>query len=71
LQSAPGSAAGSRRDHSHETVKLSNVAIPGVNVPPLPPDFKTSQVLVPVLFWYAGPDIYYVEFHVQQAPEIG
>jgi len=45
-------------------VKLSNVAIPGVNVPPLPPDFKTREVLVPVLFWYTGPDIYFVEFHV-------
>ena len=45
-------------------VKLSNVAIPGINVPPLPADFKTSQVQVPVLFWYAGPDIYTVEFHV-------
>jgi hypothetical protein len=45
-------------------VKLSNVAIPGINVPPLPADFKTSQVLVPVMFWYAGPDAYFVEFHV-------
>jgi hypothetical protein len=45
-------------------VKLSNIAIPGLNVPPLPSNFKTSQVLVPVLFWYAGPDIYTVEFHM-------
>ena len=45
-------------------VKLPTIAIPGINVPPLPADFKTSQVLVPVLFWYAGPDIYNVEFHV-------
>jgi hypothetical protein len=44
-------------------VKLSNVAIPGINVPPLPANFKTSEVLVPVLFWYSGPDIYFVEFH--------
>jgi hypothetical protein len=45
-------------------VKLSNVAIPGINVPPLPADFKTSEVLVPVMFWYTGPDVYNVEFHV-------
>ena len=45
-------------------VKLTNVAIPGVNGPPLPPNFKPSQLLLPVLFWYAGPDIYTVEFHV-------
>jgi hypothetical protein len=45
-------------------VKLSNVAIPGINVPPLPADFKTSEVLVPVMFWYTGPDVYTVEFHV-------
>ena len=47
-----------------KNVRLSNIAIPGVNVPPLPPNFKTSQLLLPVLFWYAGPDIYPVEFHV-------
>ena len=46
-------------------VKLSNFAVPGINVPPLPADFKTSEVLVPVLFWFAGPDIYPVEFHVE------
>jgi hypothetical protein len=45
-------------------VKLQNVAIPGVNVPPLPANFVTSKVLVPVLFWYTGPNIYPVEFHV-------
>ena len=47
-----------------KVVRLSNVAIPGINVPPLPADFKTSQVLVPVMFWYAGPNAYAVEFHV-------
>jgi hypothetical protein len=45
-------------------VKLSNIAIPGINIPPLPADFKTSEVLVPLMFWYAGPDVYTVEFHV-------
>ena len=45
-------------------VRLPNIAIPGLNSPPLPPNFQTTRVLVPVLFWYAGPDIYTVEFHV-------
>jgi hypothetical protein len=45
-------------------VKFNNVLIPGLNSPPLPPDFPTSKVLLPVLFWNPGLDQYTVEFHV-------
>ena len=45
-------------------VRLSNIAIPGVNVPPLPANFPTSKVLLPVLFWNPGIFQYTVEFHV-------
>lgn len=45
-------------------VKLLTIAVPGFNIPPLPADYKPSQVLVPVMFFNAGPDAYFVEFHV-------
>src|SRR6516225_1933541 len=45
-------------------VHQKNAAIPGINVPPLPPNFPTSRVLLPVLFWNPGLDQYTVEFHV-------
>jgi hypothetical protein len=45
-------------------VILPEVAIPGINVPPLPPTFQIRRVLVPVLFWYPGVFTYFVEFHV-------
>jgi hypothetical protein len=45
-------------------VKLENIAIPGINVPPLPANFPTSKVLLPVLFWNPGVFVYFVEFHV-------
>jgi hypothetical protein len=45
-------------------VRLDNIAIPGVNVPPLPPTFETQKVLLPVLFWNPGVFQYTVEFHV-------
>jgi len=45
-------------------VSLNNIAIPGLNVPPLPPNFPISKVLVPVLFFNPGLDQYTVEFHV-------
>ena len=45
-------------------VSQNNVAIPGVNVPPLPPNFPISRVPLPVLFWNPGLDQYTVEFHV-------
>jgi hypothetical protein len=45
-------------------VVLPEVAIPGINVPPLPPTFQIRRVLVPVLFWYPGVFTYFVEFHV-------
>jgi hypothetical protein len=35
-------------------VSLNNIAIRGLNIPPLPPNFKTSKVLLPVLFWNPG-----------------
>jgi len=45
-------------------VRLNNIAIPGINVPPLPPTFPITKVLVPVLFWNAGVFTSFVEFHV-------
>jgi hypothetical protein len=45
-------------------VSLNNIAIPGLNVPPLPPYFPISKILVPVLFFNPGLDQYTVEFHV-------
>jgi hypothetical protein len=45
-------------------VSQNNVAVPGINVPPLPPNFATSKVLLPVLFWNPGVFQYTVEFHV-------
>jgi hypothetical protein len=53
-----------------KSVILSNLAIPGLNVPPLPSNFQTSKVLVPVMFWKPsldvnGFDINFAEFHVQ------
>jgi hypothetical protein len=45
-------------------VSLNNIAIPGVNVPPLPSYFPISKVLLPVLFWNPGLNQYTVEFHV-------
>jgi len=45
-------------------VSLNNVAIAGINVPPLPSSFPISKVLVPVLFWNPGLNQYAVEFHV-------
>jgi hypothetical protein len=45
-------------------VNQNNIAIPGINVPPLPPNFPISRVLLPVLFWNPGLDQYTVEFHV-------
>ena len=47
-----------------KSLRLDNIAIPGVNVPPLPADFPISKVLVPVLFWNPGVFTYTVEFHV-------
>jgi hypothetical protein len=46
-------------------VNLNNIAIPGINVPPLPPDFPITKKPLPVLFWYAGVFTSFVEFHVQ------
>lgn len=46
-------------------VKMDNIAIPGINVPPLPPNFATSKLPLPVLFWNAGVFAYFVEFHVR------
>ena len=45
-------------------VLLPKGAIPGINVPPLPPTFPITKVLVPVLFWNPGVFTYSVEFHV-------
>jgi hypothetical protein len=45
-------------------VRLNNIAIPGLNVPPLPPNFPITKVLLPVLFWNPGIFQYTVEFHV-------
>jgi hypothetical protein len=45
-------------------VMLNNVAIPGINVPPLPPNFPITRVLLPVLFWNPGVFQYFAEFHV-------
>jgi hypothetical protein len=45
-------------------VMLNNIAIPGINVPPLPPNFPITKVLLPVLFWNPGVFQYFVEFHV-------
>jgi hypothetical protein len=47
-----------------KSVWLENAAIPGINVPPLPPTFQTTRVLLPVLFWNPGVFTYTVEFHV-------
>jgi hypothetical protein len=60
----PDPAAVTEGITASKNVWLSNVAIPGVNVPPLPPDFRTTKVLVPVLFWNAGVFTSFVEFHV-------
>ena len=46
-------------------VRLDNIAIPGNNVPPLPPNFPISKVLLPVLFWNPGVFKYFPEFHVE------
>jgi hypothetical protein len=45
-------------------VSLNNVVVNQVNSPPLPSNFPTSKVLLPVLFWNPGLDQYTVEFHV-------
>ena len=45
-------------------VMLNNIAIPGINVPPLPPNFPITKVLLPVLFWNPGVFQYFAEFHV-------
>ena len=47
-----------------KAVSQNNVLVPGVNSPPLPPNFLTSRVVLPVLFWNPGLDQYTVEFHV-------
>jgi hypothetical protein len=52
-----------------KSVSLDNVAIPGVNVPPLPPTFETSKKLLPVLFWNPGVLQYPVEFHVHRVDD--
>jgi hypothetical protein len=45
-------------------VRLNNIAIPGIDVPPLPPNFPITKVLLPVLFWNPGVFQYFAEFHV-------
>ena len=45
-------------------VRLNNTAIPGFNVPPLPPNFPITKVLLPVLFWNPGIFQSTAEFHV-------
>lgn len=45
-------------------VRLNNIAIPGINVPPLPPNFPITKAPLPVLFWNPGIFQYTVEFHV-------
>jgi len=48
-----------------KVVQLNNIAIPGINVPPLPPNFPITKKPLPVFFWSAGVFQYTVEFHVR------
>ena len=48
-----------------KSVKLDTAVVPGINSPPLPPDFPITKVHLPVLFWNPGVFTYNVEFHVQ------
>lgn len=48
-----------------KTISVDSFAVPGLNVPPLPPDFPIKKVLLPVMFWNPGFFQYNVEFHVQ------
>ena len=52
-----------------KAVELDNVAIAGVNVPPLPSSFPISKVLLPVLFWNPGVFTNFVEFHISDRDE--
>jgi len=48
-----------------KVVNIDNLAVAGVNIPPLPPDFKITKMPLPVLFWNAGVFTSFVEFHLQ------
>lgn len=48
-----------------KSISVNNFAVPGINVPPLPPDFPIKKVLLPVMFWNPGILLYTVEFHIQ------
>lgn len=48
-----------------KSIAIDNIAVPGINVPPLPPNFPIRKILVPVMFWNPGILLYIVEFHVQ------
>jgi hypothetical protein len=50
-------------------VVMNTVVSPVFNVPPLPPTYPVKSVVAPILFWYAGPDAYTVEFHISQSSE--
>jgi hypothetical protein len=46
-------------------LSIANLAVPGLNIPPLPPDFPITKKPLPVLFWNAGVFTSFVEFHVR------
>jgi hypothetical protein len=46
-------------------VNINNLAVPGINIPPLPAGFPIAKMPLPVLFWNAGVFTSFVEFHVQ------
>jgi len=52
-----------------KSVKLETAAIPGVNIPPLPPDYPIKKVLLPVMFWNPGVFKYNVEFHIEDSDD--
>ena len=48
-----------------QAFNINNLAVPGINVPPLPTGFPITKMPLPVLFWNAGVFTSFVEFHVQ------
>lgn len=48
-----------------KVLNINNFAVPGINIPPLPPNFLITKKPLPVLFWNAGVFTSFVEFHVQ------
>ena len=50
-------------------VVANTLVTPEFNVPPLPLTYPVQRVMAPILFWYAGPDAYNVEFHKSESSQ--